>query len=228
MKSLHLKYVFPFMVLMSTLDSSALAFDGPCGSLTNHFGPFDYRTATTENLNMVERTHFTSKVESLRGGNTTMTPGGDMGYTLGVFPNHHRALMALIRYEEKSRKDPPPEMRYTVRCYFERAEQFRPDDGMVQALYGVYLTRSGKTENGIQKLEHAIDLAGDNANLYYNLGLAYFDIKQYDKALANAHKAYNLGFELPGLKAKLKKIGRWSDPPVRHEQTEPTEENQKK
>ncbi len=200
------------MLLMSMLCSKAIAFDVACGSLTNHYGPFDYRTATPQNLNMVERVHFTPKVESLRGGNTTMTPGGDMGYTLGVFPNHHRALMALIRYGEKTRRDPPPDMRYTIRCYFDRAERFRSEDGMVQALYGLYLTRSGKKEEGIQKLEHAIELAGDNGNIYYNLGLAYFDIKQYDKALASAHKAYALGFELPGLKAKLKTVGRWTDP----------------
>lgn len=188
-----------------------------CGSLSNHYGPFDYRTVPPENLALVENYHFTPKVETLQGGNTTMTPGGDMSYTLKVFPNHHRALMAVMRLSEKQKRDPPTEMIYTVRCWFDRAERFKPDDGMVQALYGIYLTRSGSTKEGITKLEHAIELGTDSGNIYYNIGLAYFDLKQYDKALENAHKAYRLGFNLPGLKNKLKRVEKWSELPLQAE-----------
>lgn len=193
--------------------SGAMADVADCGPLANHFGPFDYRTATKETLALVEKVHFTAKVETLRGGNTTMTPGGDMGYTLKVFPNHHRALMAVTNYAEKAKKDPPPESLYSVRCWFDRAERFRPDDGVVQALYGSYLIRTKKNQEGIARLNHAVELAGDNGNIFYILGLAYFDANEYDKALENAHRAYQLGFVLPGLKDKLKRIGKWKDYP---------------
>ncbi|HWR81212.1 MAG TPA: hypothetical protein VN303_13555 [Pseudomonas sp.] len=194
-----------------------------CGSLQNHFGPFDYRSAPAERR-LVEDHHFTPKVESLSGGNTSITAGGDMNYTLNVFPNHHRALMALIKLSEKEKTDKPRSMTYTVACRFERAERFRPDDATVKMLHGIYLIRKGKTQAAADKLEEASALAGDDANITYNLGLAYFDLKQYDKALASAHAAYALGFPFPGLRDKLKRAGKWSDPmPVAVNRQKPPE-----
>lgn len=208
---------------------SAVAGEIDCGSLKNHFGPFDYRSASPEQRRLVEGTHFTPKVESLAGGNTTISAGGDMAYTLNVFPNHHRALMALIKLSEKEKTDKPRDMGYTVACRFERAERFRPDDATVKMLHGIYLMRKGKMQAAAEKLEEANSLAGENANILYNLGLAYFDLKQYDKALASAHAAYALGFPLPGLRDKLKRAGKWTDvPPVAVNQPKSPENHAKK
>lgn len=175
--------------VLVALTISAFAGEGDCGSLQTHFGPFDYRTASPEQRKLVEGVHFTPKVESLQGGNTSITAGGDLRYTLNVFPNHHRALMALIKLSEKEKTDRPRDMTYTVACSFDRAERFRPDDGMVKMLHGIYLFRKGKTQAAADKLEEANALAGNNANINYNVGLVYFDLKQYDKALASAHAA---------------------------------------
>ncbi len=182
-----------------------------CGSLENGFGPYDYRTGA--NRKVVEDYHFTPKVENLVGGATSITPGGDLNYTLRVFPNHHRALMSLIRLSEKEKREKPREMEFTVSCWFDRAERFRPDDAMVKALHGIYLTRAGHPKEGAMMLQAALDQAGDSANINYNLGLAFFDMKQYEKSLQSAHKAYALGFPLPGLRDKLKRAGKWRDPP---------------
>jgi tetratricopeptide (TPR) repeat protein len=181
-----------------------------CGSLHNAYGPFDYRTQKTK-LEIVERVHFLPYVESLKRGNTFTTPGGDIDYTLRASPNHHRALLAMIRLSEKEKREKPTGSRYSVLCWLERAERFAPDDAMVKVLYGSYLVKRGKAEEAIKKLEEAFALADDNANVYYNLGLAYFDLKEYDKALASAHKAYQLGFHLPGLRNNLVKAGKWRD-----------------
>jgi tetratricopeptide (TPR) repeat protein len=54
----------------------------------------------------------------------------------------------------------------------------------------------------------------DNPNLYYNLGLVYFDLKDYANALKNAQQAYRLGSAFPGLRDKLKSVNRWEEPPV--------------
>jgi len=43
------------------------------------------------------------------------------------------------------------------------------------------------------------------------MGLIYFDLKDYDKALSFAHRAYGSGFPLPGLRDKLKKVGKWQE-----------------
>ena len=190
----------------------ASASEQDCGPLQNHFGPFDYRSASPQDRALVEGAHFTPQVESLKGGKNTITAGGDINYTLMVFPNHHRALMATIKLSEKEKTDKPRGMRYTVACWFDRAERFRFDDAMVKTLHGIYLSRTGKSQAAVDKLEEAKALASDNANITYNLGLAYFDLKQYDKALASAHSAYALGFPLPGLRDKLKRAGKWSEP----------------
>ena len=184
-----------------------------CGSLDNGYGPFDYRSTDRAKIQVVEKFHFTPKVETLKGGSTASTPGGDLAYTLRAFPNHPRALMATARFSEKTKQDPPPEMIYSVSCWFERAERFRPDDATVQLLFGLHLIRSGKSKDGIPKLESALALAGDDPNILYNLGLAYFELKQFDKSLEYAKQAYSLGFPLPGLKNKLQKAGKWREEP---------------
>ena len=93
-----------------------------------------------------------------------------------------------------------------------RAETFRPDDAMVKVIYGLFLMQAGRAKDAIAKLEAARDLDTQNANVHYNLGLAYADLKQYDKALESAHRAYGAGFPLPGLKNKLKRAGKWREP----------------
>jgi hypothetical protein len=78
-----------------------------CGSLENGYGPFDYRKTDAARRSIVEKFHFTSKVETLRGGSTASTPGGDLAYTLRAFPNHPSALMATIRFAEQTKRNPP-------------------------------------------------------------------------------------------------------------------------
>lgn len=184
-----------------------------CGSVENTYGPFDYRATDAPRRALVEKFHFTPKVETLKGGSTASTPGGDLQYTLGVFPNHPRALMATVKFAERTKRDPPPEMNLTVICWFDRAERFTPNDATVKMLYGMYLVRAGKPREGIPKLESALELSEDNPNILYNLGLAYFDLKNFDKSLDLAHRAYSLGFPLPGLRDKLRRAGKWRDVP---------------
>jgi hypothetical protein len=71
-----------------------------CGTLANHYGPFDYTNARhyREKLPIVERAHFNRDVESLRRGQTAVRPGPDLHYVLGTFPNHHRALYSMLNY----------------------------------------------------------------------------------------------------------------------------------
>lgn len=183
-----------------------------CGDpFHNHFGPFDYRVAKATDISMVERVHFTPKVESLQGGNTSMGPAGDLGYTLNVFPNHHRALMAMAKYAIREKSSRPGDSKISIECRFIRAEQFRPDDAVVKMIHGVYLLQSGHPESSVQKLEEALKLEPGNGNTLYNLGLAYLELRSYDKALSAAHHAYALGFNLPGLKAKLERAGQWRE-----------------
>lgn len=185
-----------------------------CGELTASYGPFDYRKATKEQKDLVEGAHFLPHVERLIRGHNSAGPGGDIAYTLRVFPNHPRALLSMMKLAEKEKTNKPFGSTYTIDCWFDRALRFQPEDGVIRMIYGTYLARKDKSKEAIEQLEEARHLLGEeDGNAHYNLGLAYCELKQYDKALEHAHKAYALGFDLPGLRNKLQRAGKWRDPP---------------
>ncbi len=205
------------VALLSTGHSTTQAQVSPqtCGALSTfgQYGPYDYRDQK-DRLPIVEIAHFTPVVESLiRGQNSGALPGGDIDYTLRAFPNHHRALDAMVRYGEKMRSDKPPGTSFPVECYFERALRFQPDDTIARLLYASYLAKRGRTAEAIKQLEYSTTAAGNNAFTHYNIGLVYFDLKQFDKALAQAHKAMELGFPQTLLAQQLKEVGKWTEPP---------------
>ncbi len=41
------------------------------------------------------------------------------------------------------------------------------------------------------------------------LDCLYFELSEYEKSMANAKIAYDLGYNLPGLRDKLTKAGQW-------------------
>lgn len=182
-----------------------------CGSLENHFGPFDYRTSYDKHA-IVERFHFTPDVEHLRRGASTTRIGGDISYVLRVFPNHPRALDAMARLSEREKKPTPGGSTYSIDCWFERGMRFRADDEVVKMLYGMHLLRVGKHQESIKYLELARKSGPPNANIHYNLGLAYMRLGKHEAALENAHVAYGLGFPLAGLRNQLVRAGKWREP----------------
>ena len=197
--------------VLGALLSAAAAAAQECGSLGNAYGPFDYRTAGKDKLKLVESHHFNATVESLKAGQTGTRPGGDIDYTLRALPNHHRALAAMSRLAFVEKKEKPAGSSYTVACWFQRAAAFTPDDGTVRMLHGMHLFRHRKLQDALEQLQEAETLQLEDANLYYNLGLVHFEVKDYDKSLAYAKRAYAAGFPLPGLKEKLHKAGQWRD-----------------
>lgn len=189
-----------------------------CPTLRHGYGPFDYRTATAEQKRLVEGAHFFPNVEYLRKGTPhpnrgyIVVPGGEIDYTLRAFPNHPRALHAMSRWSIQEKADPPPGAKALVECYFQSAINFRPDDSMVRVLYGIHLTDKGRIKDALNQLNIAKELGSNSPSMYYNLGLAYFEIKHYPDALKAAHKAYDLGASLPGLRNLLERAGAWADP----------------
>lgn len=198
-----------------------------CGPIAgNHYGPYDYRpdhfVATPgdqENHSykrmLVDGAHFTPRVENLIGaqsGGQIGPPGADLNYTLRAFPNHHRALIAVMRYGEKAKSDKPAGLSMVVECYFERAVRFKPNDMIVKMLYATYLIKNKRVLEAAAQLEQATVLAKDGAFTHYNIGLVYFDMKNYGKALAQAHQAIALGFERTELRDLLKGVNQWQDP----------------
>lgn len=199
----------PIAVFAQNVDDN-----NPCGNpFSNHFGPFDYRSADQATKNLVEKAHFTRGVETMTQPATTMmsTMAGDVGYTLRVFPNHHRALITMMRLGERHKTDLPPSAFFTVDCYFERAIRFRPDDTVARLLYVGYLTKLKRDELVKYHISLAQKYAGDNPMSNYNVGLVAFEAGEFKIALEQANRARELGDPRPELEQKLRKAGHWRD-----------------
>lgn len=201
------------LVLAHPVPVSAEALGGSaCGELSNGTnGPFDYRNERGM-LRVVEAFHFTAKVEALVGGESEVRVGADLDYVLRAFPNHSRALVAAMRWGEKRKTLAPTDMPRSVECYFDRALRFRPDDNVVRMIYATFLSRNSRPEESIQQIDLVVTRASDNAFTHYNAGLLYVELKQYEKALEQAHAALALGFTRPELREQLKAVGKWRDP----------------
>ena len=114
----------------------------------------------------------------------------------------------MIKLGIREKTDKPRRATYTIDCFFDRAIRFQPGDGTVRALYGYYLAKKGDKAGAIRQLEKAQELAGGDANIHYNAGLAYLELKEFDRASEQARLAYDLGHPLPGLREKLKAQGK--------------------
>lgn len=183
-----------------------------CGELESSFTLLDYRerAAHAYVFGLIEQEHFTSDVENGIKGKSSWV-GNDLDYTLRAIPNHHRALATVARLAARLKVPQVPHMGRPVECYFVLGSRMAPDDGGVLAEYGNYLHAIGKTDKAFQAFKEAERLEPENPTINYNLGLAYFTQKNYDKAAVYAHKAYGLGFPLPGLKQKLAAVGKWQE-----------------
>jgi hypothetical protein len=188
--------------------------DAVCGNpFVNGFGPHDYRVVESRNRKMVEDYHFTPRVETLVAGQSGSL-GGDLDYTLRAIPNHHRALIAMMNLGAKLKSPTPTGAQFSVECYFTRALMFRPDDSIARMFYAKYLASNARTPEAVSQLEYTAQSAQGDGFTQYNVGLIYFEMGQFDKALHQAHRAFALGFERAELKQHLQRAGKWADPPL--------------
>ena len=201
-----MKVISSVVILLISTISTNLQATSYCGELSN---VNDYKdSAQREYLEIVEQHHFTSNVENLRYGNTS-TLGGDLSYTLMIFPNHHRALVALGKLSLRDKALKPKGSKYSIGCFFDRAIRYKPNDAIVRMIFGNYLLKAGQADKAAEQLQIAVDLQPEDPTINYNLGLLYMQKKNYEQAKTYAKKAYELGFPLPGLKNQLIQAGKW-------------------
>ncbi len=208
------------VLLAAFVAAPALARDPPasepmpgCGTFQydrEHVGPNDYRTIHPKTLKLVEDYHFSRRVEALRKGQSSSI-GGDLKYTLNAIPNHPRALRSTAEYFRRSALKATLEMGMGLECWFERAVAYRPDDPIVRVLYADELLKQGKGSDAREQLAVAEQNAGESATTHYNLGLVYLDLKDFDRSVEHAKKAYAYGAPLPGLRNKLAEAGKWRE-----------------
>lgn len=174
--------------------------------------PFGDYLKDKDRVAMSERFHFTPQVEALIRGQSSELIGADIDFMLVNYPNHHRALVAMMRLGEKEKTPQPKGAKYPIDCYFDRAIRFRRDDAVARMLYATYLSKNGRQAEASAQLEAAAKTAPDNPFTQYNIGLVYLEMKDYVRALEQAHKAYALGFPRTELRDRLKIAGHWKEP----------------
>ena len=204
MRYLNFLLIITFFSTFFVTASAKLPFE--CGKLKNHYGPYDFTNPThrAENWPIVT-VHFTPNVENLIKGNIGHLTH-DLDYTLRAFPNQHRALYSVIKYELQNRDR---KLIRTAECYLLRATEFQPKDETSWLLFGIYYHKKGEYQKALEKYNHSLKLTPENSQLHYNLGLLYYQIEDFDKSLYHAKKAYKQGAKLPALKRKLLKAGIW-------------------
>ena len=220
-------YLLCFVLLshgVSTFGQEATGGNSPCGPLhtTGQYGPFDFRT-DKDRLPVVVNNHFGPDVENLIRGQTSTAIGADIAFTLRAIPNHPNALMSMMLLGVKEKSETPAGSQYPVECWFDRALRFRPDDNVARMIYTSYLTQKNRKADAMRQLDAISAAAKDNPFTYNNIGLLYFDLGEYPKALAQAHKSMELGMDRPALREKLQALGKWSEPVVRTSENTPPE-----
>lgn len=217
-KTIGRLFLLPSIALTCFFSSFAMAQTGEamCGNpFKSWFGPFDYRSAPKSALSNVETHHFTPQVEQLIRGVTTDAKGmgKDVAYVLGVFPNHHRALLTMMRMGEKDGTEQPRGADLPIECWFDRALRYAKDDTVTRLMYALWLRKKGRAEESLFHTRTAEADAEDNPLTYYNIGVSYFELGQFELAAAAARQAQELGLSRPELIDRLKSINKWTETP---------------
>ncbi len=141
-----------------------------------------------ENLEIVERIHLNERVmNDLWVGRASGI--ADLNYTLDKFANHPKALM-LLGIGARIRKTPLLPI-----AYYERALRLYPQYALTHAQYGGYLAEIGQINEGIAKLQRAIEMDPKLALAYEWLSKAYTKIGNLEMAGKTAEKAKELGLK---------------------------------
>jgi tetratricopeptide (TPR) repeat protein len=207
-----------FTVILLISSYTAIATDLSCpkpsgqanGGPSGQFGPYDYRDPANRSgpsnpLHLVESNHFNTDVATLTQG-LSSSVAGDISYTLRAFPNHHRALQSLADMGLRDKKLFISGMAFTIPCFFIRAKSFVPTDGMVNAIYAYYLANMNQSELAITEAEQAIKNAANNSKIYYEVGLAYYYMRNYKKAHEYSNISKKLGSTAVGLDTLLSRV----------------------
>ena len=182
-------------------------------------GPYDYVDSKYSwNLNDINLNHWVPAQRELQD-NRLQWALYQLNYLLIRVPNHYPALFELGRIQQQypgvvynpasAGKDEVLEFPPTPECYFNRAFRYRPNDATLRMLYGMYYHKTGKLKDALAEYRRAESMDPESSEVQYNLGLLYFDLKDYESSRQHAQKAYDRGYPLAGLRKKLTAAGHW-------------------
>jgi tetratricopeptide (TPR) repeat protein len=130
-------------------------------------------------------------------------------FILNYYPNHPVVLRLVSDMCMKARS------RYCkiAEDWFEKGLARNPNAGTTHLLHGFHLHRTRQVKEAVKAYQRAVELQPNSRDAHYNLGLAYADLKEYELANRHAQRSYQLGANMPGLRNRLEKLGKW-DPAV--------------
>ena len=207
--------------LVALIAGGSIALAQECGPvpLPGAAGPYDYVDAKYSwNLNDISQNHWVPAQQELAAKRVQYALR-ELNFLLIRVPNHYPGLFELGRIEQHYpgiSYDPsltgskdimffPP----TAECYFDRALRYRPNDPTLRMLFGLYYHKSKHLEKALAQYQKAEIMDPESSEIQNNLGLVYFDLKDYESSIRHAQKAYKLGYPLAGLRKKLKAAGKW-------------------
>lgn len=185
-----------------------------CGPLKP--SPWDYRKVK-QFYALVENAHFTPQVEGLIRGQSGSLPAPDIEYTLSVYPNHPRAILAATRLSERDQTQQRNRLPRPVECYYEMALRFAPDDAVIRMLYARFLAARARKSEAILEVQAALQLSDGNPLTQRNAGLVYIEMKEFQRA---RDLAYGLQRDYPSedvLRKALVSVNEWREAPAASE-----------
>jgi len=139
-------------------------------------------------LQIVEGAH-TNRIQSdLMGGHLEVALP-HIKYTLNRFPNHPKGLLLLGAYARLANN---PSIAIP---YYEKALRLYPQHAVTHAQYGSYLIDIGRANEGIVRLQKAIEIDSKLAFAYAWLAKAYVQRGHLDLARQSAENAKRLGYK---------------------------------
>ncbi|HXH11222.1 MAG TPA: tetratricopeptide repeat protein [Alphaproteobacteria bacterium] len=180
------------MFVMTLLNLLFLVVWGGSVAYAHHGAPHDYFTAgqdpgAQQYLSLVETAHTNKAVDWMRKGRLGDAIA-DLKYTLERFPNHPKGLL-LMGVVGGLSSNPALAL-----PYYERALRLFPQYALTHAQYGAYLVELGRTDAGIAKLQHAVEMNPRSAPAYGWLAKAYAKAGKRELAQQAAARARELGF----------------------------------
>lgn len=93
--------------------------------------------------------------------------------------------------------------------FLNQAIHAQPTVSSPYALASMIYRKTGEPRKAVQVLQKGdTALDGQSAEIHYFLGHIYIELSELDSAADHARRAYELGYPLPGLASKLRRLGR--------------------
>jgi hypothetical protein len=170
--------------------------------------PEDRRAVEMYHLDMEMQIFLSGRVEGRHRAGTGPIAGGFL-YVVRAIPNHPVGMMLLEQLGRRLGSEQPQNIEWPLECMYVRAFMLVPDDPVVRAMYGIYLTHRGRREEAVYNLDIADTALRLNGSLQYQIGLANLALQRWEQAQLNAMQADARGFAAPGLRNELRTKGRW-------------------